>query len=279
MYPEENDELEPVKAAASSDLLPRILSGLVLIPAALAALYFGGLIWSGLIGLCLVALAFEWSAMVLGKTESRVHQGILLIVLLAAFGIAVFMKPVFGMSVGAAFGIAYMVMGLVKASRGLFWLGFGAGYLALGAISLHWLRIQVVPSGLILVLFLLVVVWATDIGAYFAGRAIGGPKIFPSVSPNKTWSGSIGGIIIAAGLAICFKPAFGLQGAYFGLAIAAIGLSCVSQAGDALESALKRKFEIKDTGTIIPGHGGVLDRLDALLLAAPVMAGFVWVTQ
>lgn len=278
MYPEETDELEPVKKS-SSDLLPRFLSALVLIPAALAAMYFGGLIWTGLIALCLLALGFEWSAMVLGKPVARLHQMVFLLALTAAYATAFFVKPIVGVSVGGAVGVIYMVWGISKASRSLFWLGFGAIYLSLGAISLDWLRLQSAPNGLILVLFLFIVVWATDIGAYCMGRLVGGPKIFPSVSPNKTWSGSMGGVVIAVLLAVLLKPAFGLLGTYFGLSIAAIGLSCVSQAGDALESALKRMFEIKDTGTIIPGHGGVLDRLDALLLAAPVMAAFVWVTQ
>lgn len=130
--------------------------------------------------------------------------------------------------------------------------------------------------GFVAILFLFAVVWGTDIAAYFAGRAIGGPKLWPAVSPNKTWSGAIGGALggFAAGLLVV-KLA-GLVIAPM-LLLVALGLSVASQAGDLLESAIKRRFGAKDASQLIPGHGGLLDRLDGFLTAvlAAVMVGLI----
>jgi phosphatidate cytidylyltransferase len=128
--------------------------------------------------------------------------------------------------------------------------------------------------GLVAILYLFAIVWATDIAAYFAGRAIGGPKLWPAVSPKKTWSGGIGGIIggVAAGLLVV-KLA-GLAVAPM-LVLVTLTLSAVSQAGDLLESSIKRHFGAKDASQLIPGHGGLMDRLDGFLTAAAaaVMVG------
>jgi phosphatidate cytidylyltransferase len=122
------------------------------------------------------------------------------------------------------------------------------------------------------VLFLFLVVWASDIGAYMAGRALGGPKLWPAVSPNKTWSGAAGGllaaILVALGTALVFTPGASTVAV---VAVAAL-LGVASQAGDLLESAIKRHFDVKDSSRLIPGHGGLLDRLDGVLAAAPVAA-------
>ncbi len=140
------------------------------------------------------------------------------------------------------------------------WLGLA--YIGLAWPSLFLLRGG--PAGLANVLFVMVVVWAGDIGAYIAGRAVGGPKLAPSISPGKTWSGAVGGTLCAvlAGLAVArmHLPVAGLL---------AFGLSVMAQLGDLLESAVKRRFGAKDSGRIIPGHGGLLDRLDGVLAAAP----------
>ncbi|MSP01506.1 MAG: hypothetical protein EXR07_10725 [Acetobacteraceae bacterium] len=121
-------------------------------------------------------------------------------------------------------------------------------------------------------LFMLVVIWASDIGAYTVGRLMGGPKLAPAISPGKTWSGAAGGLMAAgvAGFAAaaCFSSDFSSSHAV----LMTIGLGVVSQAGDLLESAVKRQYGVKDSGHLIPGHGGLLDRLDALLVVAPVAA-------
>jgi phosphatidate cytidylyltransferase len=156
---------------------------------------------------------------------------------------------------------AWMLAGLVY-----------AGVLLLGPVLLR----NDASLGFVAILFLFAVVWLTDTAAYFAGRAFGGPKLWPAVSPKKTWSGAIGGTLggVAAGLLV-------VKGA--GLAIApmlvlvAVGLSIVSQAGDLLESAVKRHFGAKDASQLIPGHGGLMDRLDGFLtaVAAAAMVGLL----
>ncbi len=139
------------------------------------------------------------------------------------------------------------------------------GYFVIGGLALIHLRDA--AGGFGNVLYVLLLVWGTDIGAYIAGRAIGGPKLAPAISPGKTWSGAVGGL--AASLAIAVV--FGASSA--GLALAA-GLSVISQIGDLAESAAKRHFGVKDSSHLIPGHGGVFDRVDGLLAAAPLAALF-----
>jgi phosphatidate cytidylyltransferase len=127
------------------------------------------------------------------------------------------------------------------------------------------------------VLFLFVVVWASDIGAYAAGRAIGGAKLAPAISPNKTWAGALGGLIsaVAAGLAAAYvmdgRVTAGLEGEVWTALVAAV-LGLFTQAGDLFESWMKRRFHVKDTSSLIPGHGGLLDRVDGVLAAAPAAA-------
>jgi phosphatidate cytidylyltransferase len=147
------------------------------------------------------------------------------------------------------------------------WMGFGLVYLAVPAAGLILLRQAPSPAGWAALLLILAVVWATDIAAYFVGRGIGGPKLWPRVSPQKTWSGAFGGLaaaIVAGGLVTALS---GISGFLVGAALAA-PLSIAAQAGDLFESAVKRRFGVKDSGTIIPGHGGVLDRVDGVLGAA-----------
>lgn len=152
------------------------------------------------------------------------------------------------------------------------WLAAGIPYLGLSAVSLLWLRGQA-DIGLALTLFLMATVWATDIGAFFVGRICGGPRLAPEISPQKTWSGLTGGSLCAgfAGGAVALvagasNPSMAV---IVGLVIALIG-----QAGDLFESILKRRHNMKDSGALIPGHGGLLDRVDGLIASAPVLALF-----
>jgi phosphatidate cytidylyltransferase len=145
-----------------------------------------------------------------------------------------------------------------------------AGLLLLAPIVLR----RDLTLGLTAILFLFAIVWATDIVAYFAGRAIGGPKLWPAVSPKKTWSGAVGGTIGAVAIGLILIKLAGLAIAPM-LVLVAFGLSVASQAGDLLESAVKRHFGAKDASQLIPGHGGLMDRLDGFLTAAAaaVMVG------
>jgi phosphatidate cytidylyltransferase len=171
-------------------------------------------------------------------------------------------------TMGLIFGAAIFVAIVTRKAR----LGFGVAYVAFPAIALLFLREQ--PNGLLLALWTLATVWVTDIGAYFAGRSIGGPKLAPTVSPNKTWAGLIGGVISALILGLLLWRFAGLR---LQLAFASPILAVIAQIGDLYESWLKRQAGVKDSGTILPGHGGVLDRLDGLAPVAPAAAALILV--
>ena len=160
------------------------------------------------------------------------------------------MRPAPGMGVGALILLA------------------GWGYMLLGAWSLYWLRGDA-RVGLIDVLFLLAIVWSSDIGAYMAGRILGGPKLAPAISPGKTWSGAAGGLVCAMLVGLAISRATVPGPLSHALLVGGV-LSVASQVGDLLESALKRHYGVKDSSRLIPGHGGVFDRLDGVLAAAPV---------
>ena len=174
------------------------------------------------------------------------------------------------------------------------WRLVGLAYAIIPSLSLIWLRdVQFIPyslpveagdvaavaassnDGLLLVLFLVAVVSATDIGAFFAGRHIGGPRLAPSISPNKTWAGLLGGMLAAAVVSAVFSSFANFpKEALPALAIGLI-MAVVAQAGDLFESWMKRKAGVKDSGTLIPGHGGIMDRLDGYILTAPLLVLFV----
>ena len=157
------------------------------------------------------------------------------------------------------------------------WYGLAILYLSAACLAFIWLR-QLPDMGRELVLWLVLVIWAADSGAYAAGRLIGGPKLAPRISPGKTWAGLVGGLLAAAlvgGLLGLFQD----SGKTVTLLLVAGALALVSQGGDLLESMLKRRFGAKDSGSLIPGHGGVLDRIDSLLLATLALAALVWLNE
>ena len=151
------------------------------------------------------------------------------------------------------------------------WLLLGFAYILLPCLILVWLR-NMESQGLQFIIWFFAVIWATDIGAYFSGKTIGGPKLAPSISPNKTWAGFFGGLILAIIVSLVLNKFASPSFVVIDLIAACILLSIIGQLGDLFESWVKRRLGVKDSGSLIPGHGGVLDRIDAILLSTPVAA-------
>jgi len=248
------------------NLLLRIGAALVLAPLAIALAYVGGWLWLAFVTLVAVGLYTEWLTIIGARTAISMVAGAIIIF---AAGWIEFYQNASGY-VSAA--LASIIVGIALASpHRRVWVALGACYALAASIASIAVRLDQ-TFGFVALMFVLSVVWATDTGGYFAGRRIGGPKLWPRVSPKKTWAGSVGGL--AASLAV----AAGFAGLGFGralpmLALGAI-LSITSQLGDLLESAIKRRFGVKDSSHLIPGHGGLMDRLDGFV-AAIVLAAFL----
>ncbi len=256
---------QPAKA---SELRLRVASALVLAGLTLTLTALGGVFFRLLAAIIGAAILYEWITMTRSRMD-RTH-----VVLLTSALALVLLALVFGFTIEiqlALLGVG-VVLAAVHASFARLgaWGTVGLAYAGLSAVSLAAVR-GTGGAGLITILFLFAVVWGTDILAYFVGRRIGGPKLAPKVSPGKTWSGAIGGTIagILAGLAIWAfaEPVHGLVW-FAGLAFV---LSATGQIGDLFESWVKRRFSFKDSSRLIPGHGGVMDRVDALVAAAFVL--------
>lgn len=251
------------------DLRKRALTAALLGPAALACMWLGANWWTALMALCMAGLSWEWVKLCGGSTRRLPGFVVPLAVLAAGLATVVGHTPL---------ALLLLVVGAAGAGRLAtrrsvppVWLGFGVLYVGIAGIALIELRHDD-AAGRANVIFLFLVVWASDIGAYAAGRALGGPKLWPAVSPNKTWAGSLGGLMAAVlvGLAAAATLAPGGWAPRI-VAVAAI-LAVFTQGGDLLESWIKRHFGVKDSSGLIPGHGGLLDRLDGVLAAAPVAA-------
>jgi phosphatidate cytidylyltransferase len=249
----------------------RLVSALAMMPIALVLVMLGDWPFACLVSLAVLLMAMEWRQL----TNARIGGvGDLAAVSVAGLGLVVVVLAAAGRPAEAllALGIGALAAGLIAALAGAssVWIGLGAAYLALPGLALVWLR-GLPEFGLQIVVWLLAVVWATDILAYLVGRKVGGPRLAPSISPRKTWSGLCGGVLAATLAGAVTAWVLGserlLQAAWLGALLAV-----VSQIGDLIESMLKRRAGVKDSGTLIPGHGGVLDRLDGLILAAPVLA-------
>jgi phosphatidate cytidylyltransferase len=250
-----------------SDLRLRVLSAAVLAPLTLICIWLGGVAFAGLLTLIAIGLAYEW----LGLCHQR--GSIAAVALFASLPLAVLVSAAGYTAVSllllvAATTLTTLFTRGVSASRPL---AFGIPYLGLAAVALVWLR-QPQVSGGSNVIVLLLIVWASDIGAYMIGRTVGGPRLAPSISPGKTWSGAFGGLAGSATIGVAAAAILGHGTVSWRPAAFAILIGVVSQAGDLFESLLKRHFGVKDSGNLIPGHGGLLDRLDAVLAAAPTAA-------
>jgi len=248
----------------SHNLLLRIVAALVLAPLAIATAYAGGWLWAGLVTLTSVGLYLEWLMVVNAAREIRVAASGSVALAIAGWYLAEDHLQV----VLAVLALGLVAVALLSGERRR-WTTAGFLYAAAAEIASILVR-RDEPDGLIALIFVLLVVWGTDIGGYFAGRGIGGPKLWPRVSPKKTWAGAIGGFAVSLAIAFGFA-AFGVGQASPLLVLAAV-LSTASQLGDLLESAVKRRFGVKDSSHIIPGHGGLMDRLDGYVAAIVLAA-------
>ncbi len=256
-----------------NDLRKRALSAAVLLPAAVACIWLGATPFAAMMALAGAILTWEWVHLC-GRRLRALPGVVVPLVVLAAGAFAVVDHVRIALTVLAAGFVATWIFarwrpdGLTQSARRL---ALGVLYIGLAGLALIELRHDT-EAGRANVLFLFVIVWASDIGAYAAGRLFGGPKLAPAISPNKTWSGAIGGLVAAVVLGLTCALSF-TPGAATGAVVAvAVLLSVASQAGDLLESGIKRHFKVKDASSLIPGHGGLLDRLDGVLAAAPVAA-------
>jgi phosphatidate cytidylyltransferase len=249
-----------------SDLRLRILSAAILAPLALTCIWAGGTAFAGLLTLVTAGLAYEWLGLCQQRTPAAiaVFATLPLTVVLTAWAGPVPALLLLAAATVAGIGLA----GGLSPTRPL---ALGLPYLGIAAVALVWLR-QPSVSGGANVIVLLLIVWASDIGAYLFGRAVGGPRLAPAISPGKTWSGAIGGLIAAAATGLAASAILGTAPISWRPVGFAVLIGIISQAGDLFESQLKRHFGVKDSGQIIPGHGGLLDRLDAVLTAAPAAA-------
>jgi phosphatidate cytidylyltransferase len=250
--------------ASMNNLALRILSAAMLAPLALFAAYRGGWLFVLFWGLAAIAVLWEWTTMVVGASYRLMFASCGGAVAMAGF-VAWLGRPI----------VAILMVGLGGLAAAIFapderrvWVTAGIAYAGALLLAPVFLRADDM-FGFAVIVLLFAIVWTTDVGAYFACRALGGPKLLPIVSPKKTWSGAIVGAIGAILVALFVASLFGSFNRT-AIAVFAFILSVVSQCGDLFESWVKRKFGVKDSSHLIPGHGGVMDRLDGFWAAALV---------
>ncbi len=266
MSDDQPNAAHPAAPRLGADFRTRVGSAIAMIIIAAAATWLGGWWFAALVMVGGSIIMWEWANMTGGQTSGFVFltQCVTIIAMIASL-----MVPTFWVGLLPLWAIAWtagtvLVMWLAK-DNGPEDAVTGLMYAALPCAGLVWLRNET-ALGLEAVSFLFVVVWATDILAYVTGRFFGGPKLWPAVSPKKTWSGALGGTAGAVIGALCMAMA--VPGTWWvRIALFGLLLSVISQFGDLAESALKRHYDIKDSSNLIPGHGGVLDRVDGLLFA------------
>jgi phosphatidate cytidylyltransferase len=265
-------EAAPAAAAqpGSRNLLMRVMAALVLAPSAIAIAWAGGWFWTALVALAAIGLYVEWLMVVGAAQKTRVVAAG--VAALAIAGLCLALGRLDIALAALALGLGGVTL-LSTEKRG--WTAAGFCYSAAAEIASVLVRLDAV-AGFAALIMVLLMVWVTDIGGYFAGRGLGGPKLWPRVSPKKTWAGAIGGFIASLAIAAVFAG-FGV-GRLGPLLLLGAVLSIASQLGDLFESAVKRRFGVKDSSHIIPGHGGLLDRLDGFV-AAIVLAALIGVLR
>ena len=258
----------PTAPVPRNSLKLRILSALVMAPVALAAAWLGGAYLAVLTLSAAAVMAWEWARLCGGGVLGRIGAGMAGMVTFAVLG-AAFHGVGTGIMLALLSAFGVWVIAREDARSDAAWLAAGVLWVALPCVLLLWLAEG--AAGRDLLIWIFAVVWATDIGAYIVGRWLGGPRLAPSWSPRKTWSGPVGGIGFAAfvgwiaGHLLAAAPVLPLV-------FISAGLAIIEQFGDLAESVAKRRFGVKDSSALIPGHGGFLDRLDGLLAVIPAVA-------
>ncbi|MBL4721706.1 MAG: phosphatidate cytidylyltransferase [Alphaproteobacteria bacterium] len=263
----------PLKTLKQNNLRLRVISGAILLPFALGVVWLGGWWFAVVIAVASGGMCVEWTRLSAGGDNKLISMAIACIAVVAIL----FLQ----------FGHSSTSVGIVCVGTLVIWFWskfrkiadsaittFCLPYIASAGMAMVWLR-NWNEDGFLTVVFLLCVVVAMDIGAYIVGRTFGGPKMAPRISPGKTWSGLIGGALCAGGVAFAMAILFNKNPALiYALAGSALGL--LAQCGDLVESALKRRYGVKDSGAIIPGHGGLLDRFDGFLTVFPTAGLMIW---
>jgi len=259
-----------------SGFLVRAVSALVLIPVAVLVVYLGGWILAAFVTLAGAFILHEWNSITLGQVDRSLFalEVVILVVtlLLVLYPLGSGILPAV-LIVGL--GVVSTVVVAARRKHPPVWAVAGLCYALVPGVAFLWVR-QQDEMGFALCLWTLAIVWATDIGAYAVGKTVGGPRLAPRLSPNKTWAGLVGGVVFAGIVSPALGVLLGLPYAWSPLAAVAGALAVWEQAGDLLESALKRRFHVKDSGSLIPGHGGIMDRVDGFVFVMPVVAAGVY---
>ena len=249
-----------------ADLGPRFASAIVLIPLTIIAVYFGGYVFAIVIGVVFAGAYREWETMVTLKPLTPVGMVLISLVFIEAI-----LWPLWGAPATIVVAVIGAIIAIVRGGEGAVWRAGGQLYFGAVVVAMLAMRGSEI-TGFWAAVFLGVTVWLTDTGAFFTGRQVGGEKLAPDISPAKTWSGAIGGLVLGsvAGTLIWH---FGTTSPLWIGALLAVVMSVLGQVGDLTESALKRRFRVKDSGNVIPGHGGLMDRLDSVTFGVLFLYG------
>lgn len=256
-----------------NDLGVRVVSAAVLIPTAIFAIWNGDWLFLLLVAIGAVLLAIEWGLMTERLAPTRIATAVALGVLAAVFAAwlgfqtqhhvsEAFVLLVFG-ALAAGLYARTLKASAVDAAYGVFYVGWPC-------VALVWLREQ--SDGRAWTILVFAIAWAADVAAYALGNLLGGPKLWPRFSPNKTWSGFLGGLLAAIVVSVLVASLASIALPLWAAAVLGLGVGLATMAGDLWESALKRRFGVKDAGHLIPGHGGLMDRVDGLMFAVVAMA-------
>ncbi len=258
-----------MKRLFSNNLVKRILAALLMAPPAIAAVVYGGIWYDILLIIGAIFMAYEWCA--LTGLNNRIGRIIFTASVLFPLGLLQYDSSWSPTNLLAALALIFIASTVAQqfSRKPVVWAILGYAYVTMPIISLEWLRNQ--PEGLPIVIGCFLLVWGTDVGGYFAGKGIGGPKLAPTISPNKTWAGLFGGVLLAGLAASSMYYIFDFWSLPL-IIVSGMLLAVWAQIGDLFESHIKRSFNKKDSGGLIPGHGGILDRIDGLIFVVSLIA-------